>query len=80
MESKKFLYSTLKSEGYEFIPSSANFVMFPVKMESKRFAEEMMKRSVGVRSWKFVGKEWCRVSIGRMDEMEAFATAFKELA
>lgn len=80
MESKKHLYNTLKTEGYEFIPSSANFVMFPVKMESKKFAEEMMKRGVGVRSWKFIGKEWCRVSIGRMDEMEAFATAFKELA
>jgi len=80
MESKKFLYDTLKTEGYEYIPSSANFVMFPVKMESKKFAEEMMKRGVGVRSWKFANKEWCRVSIGRMDEMEAFAAAFKELS
>ena len=80
MESKNFLYDTLKKEGYEYIPSSANFVMFPVKMESKRFAEEMMKRGVGVRSWKFSGKEWCRVSIGRMDEMKAFAAAFKELS
>ena len=80
MESKKFLYNTLKSEGYDFIPSSANFVMFPVKMESKKFAEEMMKRGVGVRSWKFENKEWCRVSIGRMDEMQAFASAFKELS
>lgn len=80
MLSKKFLYETLKKEGYEYIPSSANFVMFPVKMESKKFAEEMMKRGVGVRSWKFGGKEWCRVSIGRMDEMKAFAVAFGELA
>lgn len=80
MESKKYLYNTLKSEGYTYIPSSANFVLFPVKMESKRFAEEMMKRGVGVRSWKFEGKEWCRVSVGRMDEMEAFAAAFKELS
>lgn len=80
MLSKKFLYETLKKEGYQYIPSSANFVMFPVKMESKKFAEEMMKRGVGVRSWKFGGGEWCRVSIGLMDEMKAFAVAFKELA
>ncbi len=80
MDSKKFLYKTLKGEGYEYIPSSANFVMFPVKMESKKFAEEMMKRGVGVRSWKFAGKEWCRVSIGKMHEMEAFASAFKEIS
>ena len=80
MDSKKFLYETLKKEGYEYIPSSANFVLFPVKMESKKFAEEMMKRGVSVRSWRFENKEWCRVSVGKMEEMEAFASAFKELS
>ncbi|TSD67038.1 histidinol-phosphate aminotransferase family protein [Inquilinus sp. KBS0705] len=79
-ESKEYLYSVLKKEGYEYIPSSANFVMFPLKMDSKKFTMEMMKRSVGVRNWQFNGKEWCRVSIGRMDEMEAFAEAFKQLS
>lgn len=80
LASKQFLYETLKKEGYEYIPSVTNFVMFPVRMDSKRFAEEMMKRSVGVRSWQFNNKEWCRVSIGRMDEMQAFADAFKQLS
>ncbi|UYQ92403.1 histidinol-phosphate aminotransferase family protein [Chitinophaga horti] len=79
-ESKAFLYKTLTAEGYSYIPSVANFVMFPVKMDSERFVQEMMKRGVGVRPWKFGGKEWCRVSIGRMDEMEAFAAAFKEIS
>ena len=80
MDSKKFLYETLKTEGYDYIPSSANFVMFPIKMEGSRFAEEMMKRGVGIRSWKFIGKDWCRVSIGKMEEMQAFAKAFKEIS
>jgi histidinol-phosphate aminotransferase len=80
MESKKFLYDTLKGEGYIYIPSAANFVMFPLKMDGPRFAEEMMKRGVGIRSWKMTGKDWCRVSIGRMEEMQAFAKAFKELS
>ena len=78
--SKEFLYKTLKQEGYEYIPSAANFVMFPIKMDGKRFTDEMMKRGVGVRFWQFNNKQWCRVSIGRMDEMQAFATAFKELS
>ncbi|MFD0793657.1 pyridoxal phosphate-dependent aminotransferase [Mucilaginibacter litoreus] len=78
--SKEYLYSVLKKEGYEYIPSSANFVMFPLKMNGGKFVGEMMKRGVGVRSWAFGGKEWCRVSIGRMDEMEAFAEAFKQLS
>jgi histidinol-phosphate aminotransferase len=80
IESKEFLYSVLKKEGYTYIPSSANFVLFPIKMEGKQFTDEMMKRSVGVRFWKFNNQDWCRVSIGRMDEMEAFAAAFKELS
>jgi histidinol-phosphate aminotransferase len=78
--SKEYLYEVLKKEGYTYIPSSANFVLFPIKMEGKQFTEEMMKRSVGVRFWKFNNKEWCRISIGRMDEMEAFAAAFKEIS
>jgi histidinol-phosphate aminotransferase len=78
--SKEYLYSVLKKEGYEYIPSSANFVMFPLKMDGKKFVGELMKRGVGVRNWTFNNKEWCRVSIGRMDEMEAFAEAFKQIS
>lgn len=80
MNSKNFLYQVLKDEGYEYIPSGTNFVMFPLKMDGKRFSEEMMKRSVGIRTWQFSNRQWCRVSIGRMDEMQAFATAFKQLS
>ena len=80
MVSKEFLYSVLKAEGYEYIPTSANFVMFPIKMDGKRFSEEMFKRGVSIRNWKFNNKDWCRVSIGRMDEMQAFADAFKQIS
>jgi histidinol-phosphate aminotransferase len=78
--SKAYLYSVLKAEGYDYIPSSTNFVMFPIKMDGKKFADEMMKRGVGLRYWKMNGKDYCRLSIGRMDEMEAFAKAFKEIS
>lgn len=78
--SKSYLYDVLKKEGYTYVPSSTNFVLFPIKMDGRQFTDEMMKRGVGVRFWKFNNKDWCRVSIGRMDEMEAFAAAFKELS
>jgi len=79
-ESKDYLYKILKEEGYDYIPSHTNFVMFPIKMDGKKFTDEMMKRGVGVRFWQFNNKQWCRVSIGRMDEMQAFAEAFKEIS
>jgi histidinol-phosphate aminotransferase len=78
--SKAFLYETLKKEGYDYIPSEANFVLFPIKMEGRKFAQEMGKRGVSLRSWQFGEKDWCRVSIGTMDEMKIFASAFAEIA
>lgn len=80
LASKEYLYSVLKAEGYEYIPSSTNFVMFPLKMDGRQFVQEMMKRGVGIRNWKFNGKDWCRVSIGKMEEMQYFAEAFKQLS
>lgn len=80
LASKEYLYSVLKKEGYTYVPSSTNFVLFPIKMDGKQFADEMMKRSVGVRFWKVGTRDYCRISIGRMDEMEAFAGAFKEIS
>jgi len=81
LASRDFLYEVLKKEGYSYIPSNTNFVLFPIKMDGEHFASEMMKRGVGVRSWRLNNSnQWCRVSIGRMDEMEAFAAAFKELS
>jgi histidinol-phosphate aminotransferase len=80
LASKDFLYATLKKEGYEYIPSSTNFVLFPIKMDTMKFNDEMTKRGVGIRTWRYRGKDFCRVSIGRMDEMEAFADAFKQLS
>ncbi len=79
-ESKEYLYSILKKHGYDYIPSSTNFVLFPIKMDGKKFTEEMMNRGVSVRFWKFNDKDYCRVSIGLMDEMKIFEEAFTQIA
>ena len=78
--SREYLYSVLKGEGYEYIDSHTNFVMFPINMQGGRFVQEMWKRGVAVRNWEFNNKQWCRVSIGKMESMEAFATAFKQIS
>lgn len=80
LESKEYLYSVLEKEGYEYVPSTANFVIFPINMEGGRFLQEMWKRGVGVRSWTFDDKNWCRISIGEMHEMEFFAKAFQQIS
>lgn len=75
-ESKKFLYETLKSMDYTYLPSSANFVLFPIKIKGQVLLQKMMAEGVSVRSWFFDQQNWCRVSIGTMDEMKAFKEAF----
>src|SRR3954469_14441132 len=77
--SRDYLFNSLKSAGHEYIPSVTNFAMFPITMDGKQFVDEMMNRGVAVRYWKFNNKDWCRVSIGRMDEMEAFVNTLKEV-
>jgi histidinol-phosphate aminotransferase len=79
-ESKEFLYKTLKAEGYDYVPSHTNFVIFPLRMNALKFRDEMMKRGVGLRDWAFADKQWCRISISTMEDMKIFATAFKELS
>jgi len=79
-ESKAFLYKTLKNEGYEYVSSHTNFVLFPLKMNGKKFTEEMMKRGVGVRHWEFNNQQWSRVSMGTPEQMNYFAEAFKQLS
>ena len=79
-ESREYLYSILRKEGYEYIPSSTNFVMFPINMEGERFVQEMWKRGVGVRSWEFNNQNWCRVSLGTMENMQFFEKAFKQIS
>lgn len=80
LASKKYLYGVLKDEGYDYVPSSTNFVIFPVKEDSKAFATKMMNNGVSVRSWEFNQKQWCRVSIGTMEEMKSFALSLAKLS
>lgn len=75
MRSKQALYDILKKQGYEYVPTSTNFMIFPVKKDSEEFVKDMMKSGVAVRSWRFAKKEWCRVSIGTLDEIKTFGEA-----
>lgn len=79
-KSKDFLYKTLTDAGYEYVPSDTNFVLFPIRMNGDRFVMEMMKRGVGLKRVFFRDQHYCRVSIGTMENMEAFANAFSELS
>jgi histidinol-phosphate aminotransferase len=41
--------------------------------------EQTLKKGYQIRVWDYQDKQWCRVSIGTLDEMKSFVTAFEEI-
>lgn len=78
-KAREVLYKGLKQLGYEYVPSHTNFVLFPIRMKTKAFSEQMFRNGVGTQTRDFDNQPWCRVSIGTVDEMNIFLDAFKKV-
>ncbi|MBX2840311.1 MAG: histidinol-phosphate aminotransferase family protein [Flammeovirgaceae bacterium] len=78
-EGKAFVYKVLEDLDYEYVPSSTNFILFPLRMHGEQLQKAMFEKGVGIRKWKFAKQHWCRVSIGKMEELELFAEAFRDV-
>jgi histidinol-phosphate aminotransferase len=80
-ESKKVTYQVIKEAGYNSaISSYTSFIMFPIDMDGKLFLSKMEKLGVGVRAWNFDNKNWCRVSLGKPEDMLSFGNALKQIS
>lgn len=78
-ESREFLFNFLESKGIDYMPSQTNFVMFPLAMDGKQYLDKLYEKSVAVRVFNFWDKTWSRVSIGSLDSMKVFASAFDDV-
>lgn len=78
-EAREQTYSILKTLGYEYVPSHTSFMIFPIKGEADTYLQKMRDLGVGVRSWTFHGKNWCRVSMGTQQDMEVFGDALQTI-
>jgi len=56
-----------------------NFVFFPAPKDGKTILTKMEEKGYKMRIWDYKEKEWCRVSIGTMNEMTGFVKAFDEV-
>ena len=74
---RDYTFNELKKLGFSPVPSNTSFMIFPIEMEPKNYLRAMTEQGVGVRSWVFKGKNWCRVSIGTLDDMKVFIEALK---
>ena len=78
-EARTYTFNSLKAMGFEPVPSHTSFMIFPIDMEGKAFLGKMTEQKVGVRAFEFLGKKWCRVSIGTLDEMKLFTAAITKV-
>ncbi|MET1258677.1 histidinol-phosphate transaminase [Flagellimonas sp. DF-77] len=78
-EARAYTFNTLKSMGFEPVPSHTSFMIFPIEMEGKAFLNKMTAEKVGVRAFQFFDKKWCRVSMGTLDEMKLFTQALAKV-
>jgi len=67
----------LRRMKYDPIDSYTSFVIFPIQMDGKDFLKSMYDRNVGVRAFEFRDKNWCRVSMGTMEEAKIFIDTLK---
>jgi len=71
-ETKALCYDTFKKLSLEYIPSSANFILFNIDSIKKDFIKEMEAQNMYVQFRNHFGGKWCRVTMGTMDEMQLF--------
>jgi histidinol-phosphate aminotransferase len=57
----------------------ANFVFFPAPKDGNLILSKMEEKGYMMRIWDYKEKEWCRVSIGTLNEMTGFVKAFDEV-
>ncbi|WMI65099.1 histidinol-phosphate transaminase [Aestuariibaculum sp. YM273] len=78
-EARDYTKAYLDSKGFKYMPSQTNFIIFEINMDGKEFLEKIYSKQVGVRAFTFWGKNWCRVSMGTLDEMKLFTNAMDEI-
>ena len=73
-------YKTFAQLGYEFIPSSANFILFNIDKIKGDFINQMQAKNIYVQFREHFGGKWCRVTMGTLEEMQQFSIALRQLA
>ncbi len=74
---RDYTFAALQELGFAPVPSNTSFMIFPIRMEPETYLQKMQAQGVAVRAWVFANRNWCRVSIGTLAEMQTFIGALK---
>lgn len=76
---RKVLTDYLDQKKIFYGKSMTNVVLFPAPKDGKKILSQLDEKGFLIRIWDYQSKEWCRVSIGTLDEMKKFIKAFDEV-
>lgn len=74
---RKHLTDYLDKKKLFYGKSHANFVFFEAPMDGQTILSKLSEQGIGIRIWDYNNKQWCRVSIGTIEEMQIFTRAFE---
>lgn len=78
-ESKAIVEATLRVLGIEYIPSQTSFVLFDISKYQGDFGLHMKDQGILIGIRNYLGKTWCRVSMGTVEETKEFTNVLIKL-
>jgi histidinol-phosphate aminotransferase len=77
---REICYAAFKNLSLEYIPSFTNFILFNIDRIRGDFSQRMREKDIYVQFREHYGGKWCRVSMGTIEEMQAFTKALEKIA
>ncbi|MBU2905577.1 histidinol-phosphate aminotransferase family protein [Arenibacter algicola] len=78
-ESKTIVVETLRKLKIDYIPSQTSFILFDISKYPTEFMTDMKNKGILIGTRDYLGKNWCRVSMGTVEETKEFTKVLTEL-
>jgi histidinol-phosphate aminotransferase len=76
---RSYAFDEIRKMGFTCYPSHTNFLFFHLGNFKGNFSQEMLSRNFIVRSSQYGDGQWCRASVGTLDEMRSFCRELKSV-
>jgi len=78
-QARQICYKCFDDLNLDYIKSSTNFILFNVDKIGADFSKKMQAQNIYVQYRKHFSGNWCRVSMGTIEEMQTFCSALKSI-
>ena len=78
-QGRKLITDTLDDLGLNYDPSNTNFVFFHSKKHIDKLGKQMLDKGIRIGRPFPPFFDWCRISVGTLQEVQAFTSALKEV-